>query len=77
MYNHQDILLYDKRILFFRDNFLSLDVYYGEMTYELIEQREAYPIEKVFSKYTFRFWLYFNVPNLSRHDISPDFLWYD
>ena len=44
---------YEKPHLISRNNFLSLDVYYGELTYEFIEQTKAYTTDKFFSKYTF------------------------
>ena len=33
-----------------RNNFMTLDVYYGELTYQAIEQTEAYTLENFFSK---------------------------
>ena len=33
-----------------RNNFMTLDVYYGELTYEFIEQTQAYTLENFFSK---------------------------
>ena len=35
---------------FYRDNFLALDVYYGELQYEHIKQYKKYPLDKFFSK---------------------------
>ena len=35
----------------FSRNFLALDVYYGELIYELIEQQPSYTITDAFSKY--------------------------
>ena len=40
-----------KLFIIFRNNFLSLDVYYGELTYQSIVQTKAYPLDKFFSKY--------------------------
>ena len=36
--------------LFYRNNFLALDVYYGELRYELVEQLPLYQLENFFSK---------------------------
>ena len=38
-------------VLFFRTNFLGLDIYYGELIYELVQQQPDYEIGNFFSEY--------------------------
>ena len=42
----------------FSRNFLALDVYYGELIYELIEQQPSYTITDAFSKYTYNIYVH-------------------
>ena len=41
---------FDCESLFFRDNFLRVDVYYGDLKYQKIEQQPSYLILNFFSK---------------------------
>ena len=41
---------FDRESLFFRDNFLRVDVYYGDLKYQKIEQQPSYLILNFFSK---------------------------
>ena len=36
--------------MIFSRNFLKVDIYYGELKYEYIEQQEAYGVASFFSK---------------------------
>ena len=38
-------------IFYFRTNFLGLDIYYGELVYQLVQQQPGYEIVNFFSEF--------------------------